>query len=50
LTSCDRAGCYELFCLSRRSPGQRFCGKSCRRAVERVRERERRWRERAQEE
>lgn len=43
--SCDRPGCYEMFNLSRRSPLQRFCSKECRRALERVWERERRWRE-----
>ncbi len=43
--SCDRPGCYETFTTTRRSPAQRFCSWCCRRAVERVRERERRWRE-----
>ena len=43
--SCDRPGCYEMFDRSRRSPLQRFCSKECRRALERVWERERRWRE-----
>ena len=47
--SCDRPGCYEEFQWSRRSPLQRFCSHSCRRALERVLERERRWRERQQE-
>ena len=42
-TSCDRPGCYESFARSRRSPLQRFCSKTCRRALERVWERERRW-------
>ena len=42
--SCDRPGCYEMFDRSRRSPLQRFCSKECRRALERVWERERRWR------
>jgi hypothetical protein len=41
---CDRPGCYECFLRSRRSPLQRFCSHACRRAVERVWERERRWR------
>ncbi len=43
--SCDRPGCYERLIQSRKSPLQRFCSKRCRRAVERVLERERRWRE-----
>lgn len=43
--SCDRPGCYEMFQHSRRSPLQRFCSKECRRALERVWERERRWQE-----
>jgi len=43
--SCDRPSCYESFVRSRRSPLQRFCSKRCRRALERVRERERRWQE-----
>ena len=43
--SCDRPGCYESFARSRRSPLQRFCSKTCRRALERVWERERRWQE-----
>jgi hypothetical protein len=30
----------------RRSPRQRFCSHACRRALERVRERERRWQQR----
>ena len=46
--SCDRPGCYEMFVWSRRSPLQRFCSKECRRALERVWERERRWRERSE--
>lgn len=44
--SCDRPGCYDLFCPTARSPKQRFCTKSCRCAMERVCQRERRWRER----
>jgi len=44
--TCDRPGCYESFQRSRRSPLQRFCSHECRRALERVLERERRWRER----
>jgi len=44
--SCDRPGCYDLFCPTARSPQQRFCTKSCRCAMERVWQRERRWRAR----
>ena len=40
---CDRPGCYEGFVRQRRSPLQRFCSHLCRRAMERVWERERRW-------
>lgn len=43
--SCDRPGCYDMFGRSRRSPLQRFCSQECRRALERVWERERRWKE-----
>jgi hypothetical protein len=43
--ACDRPGCYESFVWTRRSPLQRFCSNRCRRALERVRERERRWQE-----
>ena len=46
--SCDRPGCYESFVRSQRSPLQRFCSKECRRALQRVWERERRWQERRQ--
>ena len=46
LCTCDRPGCYAEFVRTRRSPQQRFCSSACRQAVERVRERERRWRER----
>ena len=42
--SCDRPGCYEGFVRQGRSPHQRFCSRSCRRAMERVWQRERRWR------
>jgi len=42
---CDRPGCYERFAQRRRSPLQRFCCAGCRRALERVRERERRWKQ-----
>jgi hypothetical protein len=44
--TCDRPGCYECFERTRRSPLQRFCSQECRRALERVLERERRWRKR----
>lgn len=44
--TCDRPGCYEHFERTRRSPLQRFCSQECRRALERVWERERRWSER----
>ncbi len=43
--SCDRPGCYEGFERARRSPLQRFCSGGCRRALERVEARERRWKE-----
>jgi hypothetical protein len=46
--SCDRPGCYERFERTQRSPLQRFCSQECRRALERVLERDRRWRQRAQ--
>jgi hypothetical protein len=42
---CDRPGCYEGFAQQRRSPLQRFCSQGCRRALERVEERERRWKQ-----
>jgi len=42
--SCDRPGCYEGFVRQARSPQQRFCSRACRRALERLWERERRWR------
>jgi hypothetical protein len=45
--SCDRPGCDEHFAPTRRSPCQKFCSPSCRRALRRVIERERRWRQRA---
>jgi hypothetical protein len=41
--SCDRPGCYEGFVLQPRSPLQHFCSPACRRALERVQKRERRW-------
>ena len=40
---CDRPGCYEGFVRQPRSPLQRFCSHECRRAMERVWERERHW-------
>jgi len=43
--TCDRPGCYERFARQRRSPLQRFCSHGCRRALERVREREGRWKQ-----
>jgi hypothetical protein len=43
--SCDRPGCYESFVLQPRSPLQHFCSPACRRALERVQKRERRWKE-----
>ena len=43
--ACDRPGCYERFAPERRSPLQRFCSQACRRALERVEERERRWKQ-----
>ncbi len=46
--TCDRPGCYACFRRTRRSPLQRFCSHECRRALERVLERERRWKERGQ--
>jgi len=46
LCSGDLRLCYEVLQRSRRSPLQRFCTHACRRALERVLERERRWRER----
>jgi len=42
---CDRPSCYEGFVWARRSPLQRFCSHACRHALERVRERERRWKQ-----
>jgi hypothetical protein len=43
---CDRPGCYELFVVRPRSPGQHFCCVSCRQALRRVLDREARWRRR----
>jgi hypothetical protein len=41
---CHRPGCYLLFLPTPRSPDQRFCSGSCRRALRRVRQREARLR------
>ena len=38
--SCDRPGCYDLFRVATRSPMQRFCSSSCRKALRCVRLRE----------
>lgn len=46
ICACDRPGCYELFVRQPRSPQQHCCSAACRRALRRVRERERRWRAR----
>jgi hypothetical protein len=43
-SSCDRPGCYTGFDPHPRSPLQHFCSSLCRRALQRVREREARWR------
>jgi hypothetical protein len=45
IRSCDRPGCYEVFLRTSRSPRQKFCSEECRRAMQRVSVRERRWRE-----
>ena len=42
-TCCHRPGCYVLYIVSRRSPSQRYCSCSCRQALRRVMQRERRW-------
>ena len=44
---CERPGCEEYFTPTRRSPCQKFCSPSCRQALRRVIERERRWRQRS---
>ena len=44
---CDRPGCYEGWFAKGHSRVRRFCSKPCRRALERVRDRERKWRERS---
>ena len=41
---CARPGCYELFVCGNRSPLQKCCGRLCRQALRRVRQREARWR------
>ena len=41
-TFCDRPGCYEPVRPSDRAPA-RYCSDACRRAVHRVRDRERKW-------
>jgi hypothetical protein len=46
-SSCSRPGCYTCFDPHPRSPLQRFCCSLCRRALQRVLEREARWRRRA---
>ena len=43
---CERPGCEAWFIRTSRSPCQRFCSPSCRQALRRVIERERRWRQR----
>jgi hypothetical protein len=48
LFRCKRPGCEVHFALTSRSPCQRFCSSSCRQALRRVIERERRWRQRTQ--
>ena len=45
IRTCERPGCYELFISNSISPRQKFCSEECRRAMNRVSERERRWRE-----
>jgi hypothetical protein len=42
---CDRPGCFEPRHPSRRAPA-RYCGDACRQAVQRVRDRERKWKRR----
>ncbi len=43
LIFCDRPGCYEGWCARGRSRVRRYCSKPCRQALERVRDRERKW-------
>jgi hypothetical protein len=42
---CDRPGCYARFRPSARSPRRRFCCACCRKALRRVRQRWKRWRD-----
>ena len=42
IRSCERPGCYQQFKPT--SPRQKFCSEECQRAMQRVLERERRWR------
>jgi hypothetical protein len=44
---CDRPGCEEHFARPHPNSPRRFCSPSCRQALRRVIERERRWRKRA---
>ena len=44
--SCRRPGCYALFPVRPRSPGQCFCSRLCRLALRRVLDREAHWRRR----
>ena len=44
--ACRRPGCYELFAVPARSPGQHFCSCLCRQALRRVLDREAHWRRR----
>jgi len=44
---CARPGCYERVAPTRRSPLKKYCSPLCRRAFQRVLERERRWRQRS---
>jgi hypothetical protein len=44
---CDRPGCFEPRRPSGRAPA-RYCGDACRQAVQRVRDRERKWKRRKQ--
>jgi hypothetical protein len=46
---CARPGCYERFVRCDRSPLQQCCGRLCRQALRRVRQREARWRRRLSE-
>jgi hypothetical protein len=43
---CQRPGCYELFVPGPHEPPQRFCCSACRQALQRVLDREARWRRR----